>query len=129
MENHMSNESGLRVTLAPHGTFACTLDQARVGEALTKPQLARKIAAGYEGEEDTPADTATYWLKLPKSVLVVVFGDMYRPATTPVHITRDSITGQPCTLEYARKSRACRDCGESGETIGHMGCQYPQDHR
>jgi hypothetical protein len=22
----------------------------------------------------------------------------------------------------------CRDCGEPGELIGHMGCQYPQDH-
>lgn len=22
----------------------------------------------------------------------------------------------------------CSDCGELGERIGHMGCQYPQDH-
>ena len=24
--------------------------------------------------------------------------------------------------------QVCRDCGEVGETIGHQGCQYPQDH-
>jgi len=22
----------------------------------------------------------------------------------------------------------CRDCGEVGETTGHMGCPYPNDH-
>lgn len=28
----------------------------------------------------------------------------------------------------AKKKPRCADCGEEGETIGHMGCQYPQDH-
>ena len=22
----------------------------------------------------------------------------------------------------------CQDCGESGVSVGHMGCQYPENH-
>ena len=34
-----------------------------------------------------------------------------------------------CGLTFRRGDGThCPDCGECGETIGHMGCQYPQDH-
>lgn len=26
------------------------------------------------------------------------------------------------------RTRRCLDCGEEGETVGHMGCQYPGRH-
>lgn len=25
-------------------------------------------------------------------------------------------------------NKQCKDCGDFGETTGHMGCQYPQNH-
>jgi len=36
----------------------------------------------------------------------------------------------PCTEIAARRRQSekrCIDCGERGETKGHMTCQYPQD--
>lgn len=32
----------------------------------------------------------------------------------------------PCHRRTGHTTR-CADCGEYGETTGHMGCQYPKD--
>jgi len=34
----------------------------------------------------------------------------------------------PDCVEAESETARCSDCGQYGETAGHMGCQYPQDH-
>lgn len=78
----------LTAELKPHGTFTATLADVVIAERATKRNLAHRIAEGYGGDGHggelrgrfTRNTGHTYWLKFPKSVLIIVFCDMFRPS-------------------------------------------------
>jgi hypothetical protein len=63
-------------------------------------------------------------VKVPADLLLHSCGDL------GIRLVEDPPIAMSAYMAYMHRPKRvdeCTDCGEKGETIGHMGCQYPQD--
>lgn len=60
-----------------HGTFGASLQALAQAEKLSKQKLATRIAQAYEDADDATHRKVSYWLSYSKTVLTIVFADLY----------------------------------------------------
>ena len=69
-----------RVTLAPHGTFISGPRSLAKAERMDKRKMAEKIADYYDSYEEYRSEgygELSYWMKMPKAIIDIVYADMY----------------------------------------------------
>lgn len=109
----------IAVELSGHGFFCTSIGAVSMRADYTQRVLAKLIAEAYGGGCGE-ASTKSYWLRFPKTVLLVVYGGLVDPATaTPEASPVTSIESQvyidggwPALRAYRQLPLRCPDCGD-----------------
>jgi hypothetical protein len=66
----------MQVRIEPHGTFYATATRVEAAMRLAKSALAKNISQHYQGVSQREYESRTYWMRLPKTVLAVIYADL-----------------------------------------------------